>query len=231
MVEANAMFALLLALAAAPQPQPAEISAPFGHIGNVVTPVPAGGIPGSDKVLTPAWPSCEPQAIWLMRFFSGTARALEQLQASLDRAPGAEKKLFGRVGVLAELITSLGTASFDPRRDCSEPTLIDGFKLELVSTPKKWCDAPTNAQDGAFWFSSQKKPVAVVQISPGGEKACRPRISAVLFDARGVARLRFHADWGGEASATLVGERCQNIAYSFDRDRQVFVPTWKSCKR
>lgn len=224
-------FVLLLAIHAAPPPTPAEISAPFGHIGNVVTPVPAGGIPGSDKVLLPAWEDCEPQAVWLMRFFSGTARALEQLQSSLDRAPGAEKRLFGRTGVLAELISRLGTAVFDARRDCSEPKLVDGFKLELTSPPKKWCDAPADAQDGAFWFSSLKKPAAVVQLSAGGEKACRPRLSAVLFDLKGVARLRFHADWGGEVSATLVGERCQNIEYSFDRDRQVFVPAWKSCKR
>lgn len=226
------MFAsvLLLALTAAP-PLPAEISAPFGHFGAVVQPEPAGGLPGNDKVLLPKWETCESQAVYLMRFLSGSARALEQLQQSLDRAPGAEKKVFGRKDVIGELVSQLSTSMFEAKRDCAEPKLLDGFKLDLTTAPKKWCDAPVGAQDGAFWFFSAKKPSVVIHVTKGAEKVCRARISAVLFDNKGVARVRIHADWAGEVSATLVGERCQNVEYTFERDRQVFVPSWKTCKR
>ena len=56
-------------------------------------------------------------------------------------------------------------------------------------------------------------------------------LTAYLFDAKGVARVRLHADWGGAMSATLVGERCQLVDYVLDADKQVFTPAWKSCKR
>lgn len=222
--------ALIFVIAAAPT-LPGEIPAPFGHYGSVVGKVPAGGLPGNDKVLLPAWEGCDPQAIFVMRFFSGTARALEQLQQSLDRAPGVEKKLFGRVGTLGELMRSLGSSTFDARRDCTEPKLAEGFKLELTALPKKWCDAPATAQDGAFWYAANGKSVAVLNVAPGGEKACRPRLSAVLFDAKGVARLRVQADWAGEVSATLLGDRCQVLEYTLDREKQAMTPAWKSCKR
>jgi hypothetical protein len=58
-----------------------------------------------------------------------------------------------------------------------------------------------------------------------------PRLSTVLFDARGAPRVRLHADWGGVLSTSLLGEKCQVVDYTFDSGKQVFVPAWKSCKR
>ena len=166
-----------------------------------------------------------------MRFMGGAGRALEQLQQSLDRAPGSEKKLFGRKSVLGEVMKQLSTSRFEQKLSCPAAPLADGFKLELTSTPKKWCDAKADATDGEFWFFSGKSAAAVISVQKGATDVCKPRLSTVLFDAKGVARVRLHADWGGAMSATLVGERCQLVDYVLDPDKQVFTPAWKSCKR
>jgi|APLak6261675434_1056106.scaffolds.fasta_scaffold04603_1 hypothetical protein len=226
------IFSLLLVLAAPPAPPSVgDISAPLGHIGNVVEAPPKGGTSDSDRVVIPAWEGCEPKGVFLMRFMGGTARALEQLQQSLDRTPGAEKKLFARKDTLGEVMRQLGSSKLEPKRACTPSKLSDGFRLELGAPPKKWCDAKGDAQDGEFWFFANGKPAGVISVQKGGADVCKPRLSTVLFDAKGAARVRLHADWGGELSATLVGDRCQVVDYSLDSAKQAFVGTWKSCKR
>jgi hypothetical protein len=228
----NSIFVSLL-LAAAPAPAPAlgEISTPLGHIGNVVDALPKGGVSDSDKLLAPKWEGCDAKGIYLMRFMGGAGRALEQLQQSLDRAAGSEKKLFGRKGVLTEVMKLLSASRFELKESCPAAPLADGFKLELTAPPKKWCDAKLDATEGEFWFFSGKSPAAVISVQKGGTDVCKPRLSTVLFDAKGMGRVRLHADWGGAISATLVGEKCQLVDYTLDVDKQVFVPVWKSCKR
>jgi hypothetical protein len=197
----------------------------------VVEAPPVGGTSESDRVVVPSWDGCTPQGVYLMRFLGGTARALEQLQQSLDLTPGAEKKLFGRKDVLGEVIKQLGTSKFEAKNGCTVSKLNDGFRLELTAAPKKWCDVKTPAQDGEFWFFSSGKPASVISVQKGAPDVCKPRLSTVLFDAKGVARVRLHADWGGVMGASLLGERCQLIDYVFDGGRQAFVGSWKSCKR
>lgn len=225
------LLPLLVLVAAPPPAPPADITAPLGHIGNVVEAPPVGGLSESDRVVVPAWEGCEPKGVYLMRFMGGTARALEQFQQSLDRSPGAEKKLFGRKDVLGEVMKQLGTSKLEAKNACAAAKLADGFRLELTAAPKKWCDAKGDAQDGEFWFFASNKPAGVISVAKGGADVCKPRLSTVLFDAKGVARVRLHADWGGEMSATLLGDRCQIIDYAFDSGKQAFVGTWKSCKR
>lgn len=220
-----------LLLAAAPPPALGEISAPLGHIGNVVDVLPKGGESDTDKVVAPKWEGCEPKGVYLMRLMGGAGRVLEQLQQSLDRAPGAEKKLFGRKAVLTEVMKQLSTSKFEPKVGCAAPELAEGFKLELNGPPKKWCDAKSDASEGEFWSLSNGKPAAVIFVTKGGTDACKPRVSMVLFDAKGAGRVRVHADWGGAVSTTMVGERCQLVDYTLDAERQVFLPVWKSCKR
>ena len=124
----------------------------------------------------------------------------------------------------------LSSARFEQKVSCTAAPLGEGFKLELSAPPKKWCDAK-DATEGEFWYFAGKSPSAVISVQKGGTDVCKPRLSTVLFDAKGVARVRLHADWGGALSATLVGDRCQLVDYTLDPDRQVFVPVWKSCKR
>jgi hypothetical protein len=229
------VFALVtaLTLAAPPPPPPlGEISAPLGHIGNVVDAPPKGGVSDSDKVVVPQWEGCQAQGVYLMRFLGGSARALEQLQQSLDRGGAdAEKRLFGRKGVLGEVMKQLGSSRFESRVPASPSALADGYRLELTAAPRKWSDAPPGAAEGEYWFFAQGKPAAVVSLQRGAPDACKPRLSTVLFDARGTPRVRLHADWGGALSASLIGERCQAVEYSLQPERQVFSPLWKSCKR
>lgn len=227
------VLTLMVHAAPAVPPQPSEIPAPLGHVGNAVAAPPTGGMSESDRVVVPKWEGCEAQGVYLMRFLGGSTRALEQLQQSLDRAPGAEKKLFGgKKSVLGEVMKNLANSKFEAKRSCESAKLIDGFKLELPAAPTKWCDLKGDEQDGEFWFFVKGKPAAVVVVTKGAEATvCKPRLSTVLFDAKGVGRVYFHADWGGELSATLSGEKCQLIDYGFDKEKQGFVPTWKSCKR
>lgn len=230
------IFALTLVLHAAPvapPPQPAEIPSPLGHIGNAVAPPPTGGAIETDRVVLPKWEGCEPQGVFLMRFLGGTTRALEQLQQSLDRAPGAEKKLFAaKKNVLGEVMRHLSASKFEPRRSCDATPVVQGFKLELTAPPKKFCDTKDDPQDGEFWFFTKGKPAAVVLVSKGADDhVCKPRVSTVLFDAKGVGRVWVHADWGGEMSATLSGEKCQVIDYALSKETGGFVATWNSCKR
>ena len=233
----GAMFTLVasLLLSAAPPPTLGEISAPLGHIGNVVDAAPKGGVSDTDKVVALKWDGCEvpggEKAVYLMRMLGGAGRVLEQLQQSLDRAPGAEKKLFGRKAVLGEVMKQLSTSKFEPRVSCTAAALVDGFKLEVAGQPRKWCDAKPDATEGEFWFLSGGKPAALISITKGGTEVCKPRISTVLFDAKGAGRVRVHADWGGAMSTTMVGERCQWVEYTLDGERQAFLPVWKSCKR
>lgn len=221
-----------LALAAAPvHPALGEISAPLGHIGNVVDAPPKGGVSDSDKVVLPKWEGCtEPQGVYLMRFMGGAGRAIEQLQQSLDRAAGAEKKLFGRKAVLTEVMKQLSTSRFELKVGCPASPLVEGYKLDLAAAPKKWCDAKADATEGEFWFFSHGKPAAVISVEKGDPDACKPRLSTVLFDARAAPRVKLHADWGGAMTTTLLGERCQLVEYTLDPDKQVFLPVWKSCK-
>lgn len=226
------LLTLIAALAlAAPPPALGEISAPLGHIGNVVDAPPKGGVTDSDKVVLPKWEGCEAKGVYLMRFLGGAGRALEQLQQSLDRAPGAEKKLFGRKAVLTEVMKQLSSSRFEAKVGCTAATLVDGYKLEPTEAPKKWCEVKAEPTEGEFWFFANGKPAAVISLQKGEPDACKPRLSTVLFDAKGAPRVRLHADWGGAVTATLVGERCQVVDYTLQTDKQVFLPAWKSCKR
>lgn len=227
-------FAASIALAAAPvapvPPAPwPDVPAPLGHFGNVVEPVPPGGVP--DRVVVPTFGTCKPQAIYLLRALSGTARALEQAQLWLDAIPGQEKKLFQRKEQLGEVARQLSGSKYEPRRACAPLPAVDGWRLELAAHPTKWCDAPADATTGDFWFFTGKQPAAVVSVLPGSPDACRPRISTILFDTRGQARIRVHADWGAAASMTLVGDKCQQVDFTFDSQKQAFSAAPKSCKR
>lgn len=227
----NLLPLLAVTLVAAP-PAPAllpELPAPLGHLGNVIEPVPAGGVP--DKTIVATFPSCDPQAIFLLRALGGTARAVEQLQQWLDAAPGLEKKLFARQGQLGDVVKHLADARLSAKRACTPPAVKEGFKLELVGAPKKLCPAPADATTGDFWFFTGETVAAVVNLLPGAPDACRPRLSVVLFDSKGQARVRLHADWGGVSSLTLVGDRCQSVDFVFSAEKQAFAPVLKTCKR
>jgi hypothetical protein len=216
----------------APPPSLPTISAPLGHFGAVIEPAPREGLKDMERAVLPQIPQCTPQAVYLMRFLGGMGRVLEQLQQWMDLTPGMEKRLFGRKGTLGDVMKHLSQAAFEPKKACGPLTLGDGYKLELDQAPKRFCDAGDRGdQLGDYWFFTKGKPAAVVLVQKGDVDPCVLRLSAALFDAKGVARLRVHGDWGAQLSATLNGDRCQKVDFTFDASQQGFVPEMKSCKR
>lgn len=210
------------------------LAAPLGHIGGVVGPVPAQ-LSQSDRPVTLALEGCEPQVVWLMHALGGTIRAVEQLQQWLDRTT-LEKSIFKKKQVLAEVVRQLSDAKFEPRMVCALPAkgkleLKDGFKLDLKEAPKTFCDAPETRSLGDYWFFNHDRPAAVVSVSKGDPDVCAPRISVMLFDAKGQGRVRLNADWGGVMSANLLGDSCKSVDFDFNAEKQGFVATVRSCKR
>lgn len=217
------MMFLALILTAAPV-LPAEIQAPIGHFGSSIGKAPADGVSQADPFILLPGLECPADGFFPARFQAGLSRTLEQLQQSLDRAPGSEKKLFTRKGELAEVIKLLSASVFSA--DKSDCTPIKGWQLVTTAPPKKWCAADPYRPA----YFTNEKPSWTVALGRN-QDGCAALVSTVLFDAKGVARVRLHADWSGTTSVTLVGDRCQNVEFTFDTSKQAFIPSWSSCKR
>ena len=221
----------LLILAAAPVKAPApltNISAPFGHYGDVVEPAKAEGAP-VDLPVKFAPEKCEVQVILLAHHVSGAMRSIEQITAWL-KANALENKLFSRKDTLLETIALLGKSTLSAQRACTEFKTRNGYAVTMTDAPAEFCDAPPGRATGDFWLMAGKKPAAVINIAQGAPNACKPRISTALFDSKAKVRLLVNLDWGGETSFTVIGDRCQNIDFTFDSATQEFVPKRISCK-
>jgi hypothetical protein len=227
------MLLALALLAAAPVKPLPMLPAPLGHLGNVVDEPMLNGTPGDQKVLTGKLPGCaKDQGLYLTRAISGTMAAVQQLQDWMNKTPGLEKKLFP-AGKLGEVVKWVSGSTSSEQKLCEAPALIDGFKLDLTKASGKLCDADHGFRTGDFWWANGGKPAAAVSVMPAPEAAkdaCLPRLSMVLFDKAGVARVRLHADYGGVSSITLLGDKCVGLDFNFDLATQVFVPTWRSPK-
>lgn len=88
---------------------------------------------------------------------------------------------------------------------------------------------PGDVKGEVATLNDGKRPVARVRWDASA-KECLPRITGEFFDSRSAVRLRYDADFGGEVRVTLVGDRCQKIAFVFDSKTQVFHPERRSCK-
>ncbi|MEW5742701.1 MAG: hypothetical protein AB1938_27535 [Myxococcota bacterium] len=219
----------------APPPPPAPlptISAPLGHFGAVIEPAPKGAVADQERMVSPVIAQCTPQGVYLMRFLGGMARVIEQSQQWLDLTPGLEAKLFSRKAVLGEVMKHLSAAVFEDKKACAALTLAQGYQLELDAPPKKFCPVESRGDAlGEYWFFTKGRAAAVISVAKGDPDPCVLRLSAVLFDAKGVARVRLHGDWGAQLSLTLNGDKCKKVDFTFDPSRQAFVPEMKSCKR
>jgi hypothetical protein len=218
-----------LLLSAAPRPLP-DIPAPLGHFGAVVEAIPAGGLPDNDRPVLLDAPGCPAQVVYLMRSLGGTIRAVEQLQQWLTRS-GLEKTLFTRTKVLAQVIRTLTDARADDRAACEPLPLREGYRLELVGPPARFCEVPAGRTHGDFWFFTRQQPAAVVSVVNGPADACKPRLSTVLFDEKARPRVRLHLDAAGVPSAELLGDRCQLIDFTYNPDRLAFLASVRTCKK
>ncbi len=230
------MFAVvfLLAMSAAPRgkaalpPSPPTIAAPLGHFGNAIEPLPAGGMNASDKPVLPAIEGCEAQAVYLMRVLGGSARVVEQLQQWLDMMPGFETAFFNRKGVLGEVVKHLSGAAFEPKGTCAG---VKNRTPDVAVLGTRWCPSTATGL-GDFWWFDKGRAAAVASVEAGAAPdACKLVVTTVLYDARGLARVRVTANWGGSASLRVTGDGCQVVDFAFDSSTQTFLPALKSCKR
>lgn len=226
---------------------PKELSVlapPLGRIGDVVQPVPAGGRPGSETIVTATFPGCdEPRALYLSRFMlMGAARAGEQVQQWLTKEPAIRKKLFGKKDRLAEALAKARQSTHHEGAGCQKVQgtfrhveLPQDGRLEWAEAPALLCKLERGpVEKGGIWLFTtptqknvkRKDFGAAVALAPAaeGQDACLPRMSAVLFDDAGKARLRYHANFGGALQVVLVGDKCRAVVFNFDEGRQVFVP-------
>jgi hypothetical protein len=226
------VVSLVLCGAPAPTPPLPTIAAPLGHFGAVVEPEPRDGVRDQEHPVRPSVPQCAPQIVYLMRYLGGVTRVVEQAQQWLDKTPGLERRLFARRGVLGDVLRHLAGSQREDKKACTPVPLGSGYQLELARAPRRLCAAGARGDGlGESWFVTAGAPAAVVSVQRGGVDPCLPRLSAVLFDPKGVARVVVHADWGGAVSATLLGDRCQRVDFALDPARQAFAPEMKSCKR
>ena len=222
------------------------IPAPLGRIGDVVEPRPAGGLPGDELAVELAgFPGCtRRQLAYLSRFLlMGAAGAGEQIQHWLDGQPRLQKRLFGGKRRLAEAVDRARTGSFHEGRACrmeagvgADVVLARGATLTIDEAPPALCKLERGpaAQGGAWLFTAgppgrvtRRDFTGAVWLAPAtlASEGCRPRLSAALFDAGGTARLRYHADFGGELRAELLGDACRLVDFRFDPSSRAFVAT------
>ncbi|MHB8879078.1 MAG: hypothetical protein ACYC8T_35710 [Myxococcaceae bacterium] len=233
-------LALLALLTAAPDAGKAEVEgplAPLGRVGDVIEEPRQGGYPANEQVLVTTFEGCpREQAVNLSRFVSGVAEAGAQLQAWLEgkgpKAPrGVEQKLFKGKKRLLEAVRRAWQSTPVQGLACPLPLLADGWKLGVDKAPKPCpLDAGTGPQPLHLFGLVGKGAApltAVVSVLPSPEgraDRCRPRLSAVLFDDGGRARLRYHADYGGGLEVTVVGDSCQELDLTLDPGTQRFTP-------
>jgi hypothetical protein len=225
-------------LAAAPIPwnELPVVKPPLGSLNEVVTLVPDSGLPNEERVEIVQLPGCpQPQAFWLTRFALGAAMAGEKLDAWV-RHNNLTAQVFTRPNVLTTAVDGIRKSA--PRSHGACPPTRDGWLLDAwkVSSLPKTCAEKSTSEDAGIqapvsapvWFGIPKgRLTAVVTYGPPSADAqspCRPRMSAVLFDDRGVARLRYHTDFDDMVTADLVGDGCIELRFTLDEHGRGFRP-------
>lgn len=189
------------------------IPAPLGRMEGVVEPPPEGGLPAGEKVVVTRLSGCErEQAIYLTRFLAGVLLAASQVQSWLQSTgEGAplrlEKKLFRGRDALSQAVGRSRRATLESDLRAGDWSRGGSFIFQLGTTPSR--------------------PVAAVaQLSPGEPDRCLPKLSAVLYDDRGTARLRYQAS-GAAPRVELLGDGCQVVELTLDEKSASFRPFLK----
>lgn len=211
---------LTVFLLAAPAPGPAlpDLPAPLGMLDGVL----AKGS-GNDRTVEISLPDCDHKVpVNLSRFIGGTGYAMQQMVEWLNLTPGLT--VFPQ-GALAEVTAGITQGAFTDTKACG------AVPRDVAKAPAKLC--PGVAADHA-WMLVGGKPAALVRwgASAGkGEAArCLPKLTGVLFDGKGVARIRYEADFGAAAGGALLGDALCRVTFTFDPKTEVFHAARKGCK-
>jgi hypothetical protein len=170
---------------------------------------------------------CAARSISTMRAMGGGLSMIERTLSWLEQNPGVEAKLYGKPGVLAEVMTHASGGAIALRSACTAPVLADGWKWTLDAAPKL-CPVKAEALGNQRWLLVKDAPAAAVVVNRAPDP-CQSRVSIAMFDAKGKTRVVLHADFAGAMSATLVGPKCR-VELTYDPALEAFKPEWKSCK-
>jgi hypothetical protein len=209
-------LALLAVTPLAPLP---DVPAPLGRLDGVL--VEKDTAPKlNEKIVSAQLKGCDhPVPLHVTRFVSGVMFALQQLLEWMAKTPGLEAQLYQRKGVLGEVLAGLGRSLPGEVHACKP------MAKDAAAAPKL---CPGAGADEA-WLLDGKRPAAQARWE-ASSKECLPRITGVLFDDRSAVRVRYEADFAGEVKVTLMGDRCQNVVFSFDSQTQVFHAERRGCK-
>lgn len=231
------LLSSLIAVAVLAAPAPAQelplLAGDLPSLAQAAGPPPPGGVRGGERVEVVRPKACGADtAVHLSRVLQVSLHTLSKLQGWLDQTDGLEARLFSGKGRLAE-VSKLVSGAEPSARLCTVPS-ADGWKLVPQKAPPSKCKASEvpAGRLGDYWWTHAAKPAAVVAVSepaPGADN-CRPRVSAVLFDQTGKARLRFHSDLYAPPQFTLLGDRCQALEFSHDEKVSGFKATPTPCK-
>ncbi|MBK7865187.1 MAG: hypothetical protein IPJ65_42640 [Archangiaceae bacterium] len=201
----------LLLLAAAP-----DLPEPLGQLDGVLSrPVQSSG---NEQIVEMKLKGCDHEVpLNVSRMVAGAAFAMHQMVSWAKQGfPQADLP----APVLDAVSVGVRDGAFETMRSCS------ALPAELTRAPKL-CPKPADDQ---AWLMLKGKPAALVRWSAAsGKDRCLPRVSAVLFDAGGVARVRYEADFGGAASGALLGDTCK-VTFTHDAPKEVFHPGLRGCK-
>lgn len=209
---------LSLVLLAAPAPALPDLPAPLGILDRVLE---KGS--GNDRTVEISLPGCDHKVpVNLSRFIGGTGYAMQQMVEWMSLTPGLT--VFPE-GALAEVTAGITNGAFGDSRSCG------ALPKDVAKAPAKLC--PGVAADHA-WMLVGGKPAAVVRWAPsagkGADKKCLPKLTGVLFDGKGAARIRYEADFGSAASGALLGDAKCQVTFTFDPKTEVFHAARKGCK-
>lgn len=218
------MTFLLTLLTALPQPTP--FPQPLAMFSTELLQETSSGAKDGDVLLTWGAEACPTRAVSTVRAMGGALSMLERLQLWLTSNPGVEQRLYGRKDAVARLFQHVSEGRPAATGACRTPALREGWQWSPGVAGGVCAGKPPAASER--WLETKKKPSGAVRVSAATDP-CQPRLSIALFDATGKNRVVLNADFGGELSAMLVGDRCQ-LWLTFDKGLEAFKPEWKSCK-
>lgn len=210
------------------------VALPADRFERVIELEPRGGVPGNSLLARTQWKGCdENNVIHVARFLAATAAVGEKIQVWLDgvreTSPrGLGKHLFGGRARLTEAVRRARSSAFHPEFSCKDMPFLKEKRLATTRVPLKGCGTrktKTSIQPTDYWFSIGQAMAAVVTVHPGNDAhRCLPRMSGVLFDESGTARLRVHVDYAQGLEAELLGDGCRSVQFLKAKDGKSFLP-------
>jgi hypothetical protein len=205
------------------------LTAELPSLKDLPKPAGQGGQNAGEHLVTMKTTACaEGAQLDVTRVVQVALRTVERLQGWLDANPGLEEKLFATRGQLGEVAKLAAGSRVEPGGFCTLP-VDEKWKLSPPAVLPATCKGGKGGAAGlSTWWSHGGKPAIASKVS--SHTGCKPRVSMVLFDQAGKARLKFHSDLENPPSFTLLGDQCRNVDFAFDEKANGFTARASSCK-